>query len=156
MRELSRRDDPATAESSTRPPVAHRPRWLRWALVFVPVVLLAAGWTTYTLTREPTITNTIGCYDRADLSGNTTVQSYDGGDPVALCAALWRQGDVLTGNTTPPHLVACVLDTGPVAVFPGDDSTCQQLGLSAAPAGYGSSGSPTGPPAPPTAGTTQP
>jgi hypothetical protein len=59
---------------------------------------------------------------------------------VALCAALWRQGDVLTGDITPPHLVACVLDTGVVAVFPGDDSTCERLGLSAAPADYGSSG----------------
>ena len=156
MRELSRHDDSATAGTSTRPPVPYRRRWLRWSIVLVPVVLLAAGWTTYALTREPTITNAIGCYDSADLSANTTIQSYEGGDPVALCAALWSQGDVRTGDTTPPHLVACVLDTGVVAVFPGDDSTCERLGIPEAPADYGSSGTrtaPTDPAASPTVST---
>ena len=96
------------------------------------------------------------CYSRASLEGGdrgfwgtTAAQAFPAGGgeraavgAVEVCASLWRQG-VLRLNTkqvgfedtangvdhTVPPLVACTLDNGMAAVFPGDEQTCARLGL---------------------------
>ena len=124
-----------------------RRRRRRLALVLVPaaVLLLAAtGFTTYALLRGPTHLETIGCYETASTSADTTVVRADGRDPRVICAELWAEGAV--GEGPPPkELAACVLETGPVGVFPsrGPD-TCERLGLADLPASYGTD--PRGPP----------
>jgi hypothetical protein len=110
---------------------ARRRRRLVLALVPAVIVLLTAatGFTAYTLLRtEPSHFESIGCFDRADLSANVTVVSPDGRSAVAQCRELWLEGDV--GNPVPARLAACVLSTGPVGVFPSvDDRTCERMGL---------------------------
>jgi hypothetical protein len=94
------------------------------------------------------------CYTKASLEGGdrnffgTTVtlgRSADGTrtatSAVELCSALWRQGLLQLGSKQVggpdagqtshpvPPLVACTLDNGVAAVFPGDDQTCARLGL---------------------------
>ena len=122
---------------------AARRRKRRLALVLVPAAVLAVaatGFTTYVLTREPTHFETIGCFETADVEGNTTIVSADGRHPVTICAELWRKGDVGPGPA-PKRLAACVLETGPVGVFPSSGGdTCERLGLADLPAGYAAEG----------------
>ena len=130
MRELSEVD------RSTR-------RRRRLGLVLVPaaVLLLAAtGFTTYRLLREPTHLETIGYYASASTSGDTTIVNADGRDPRVICAELWAQGAVGEGPA-PEELAACVLETGPVGVFPSSGpNTCEELGLAELPASYAAEG----------------
>jgi len=121
----------------TRQPAAERRR-RRFVLVLVPavVVLLAAtAFTAYSLTRNPTHLESIGCFDRADLAANTAIVSADGRDPVAICSDVWHQGAL--GTPVPKQLVACVLQTGAIGVFPrvGRD-TCGALGIAPLPPSY--------------------
>jgi hypothetical protein len=60
----------------------------------------------------------------------------DGRDPTAICAELWRQGDVGPAPA-PKSLAACGLETGEVGVFPSSSrDTCKQLGLADLPPTY--------------------
>jgi hypothetical protein len=118
---------------------AARRRRRRLALVLVPAVLAVlavTGFTTYALNREPTHLESVGCFETAELDANIAVVNADGRDPTAICAELWRQGDMGTG-TAPESLAACVLGAGELGVFPstGDD-TCEQLGLADLPPTY--------------------
>lgn len=77
--------------------------------------------------------------DPAGGVGNAARQGLD------ICAAYWRAGVLragqavdsqqvagLTGGTADqpvPALVACVLESGQAAIFPGDAQTCQSIGL---------------------------
>jgi hypothetical protein len=72
--------------------------------------------------------------DEAD-SGTVPVE-----DPVSACAQAWRDGLLpshgdraarpgAAGQSPVPDLVACTLDEGVSAVFPGDPATCERLGL---------------------------
>jgi hypothetical protein len=110
---------------------ARRRRRLVLTLVPALIVLLiaATGFTAYTLLRtEPSHFESIGCYDRADLSANVAVVSPDGRSAVEQCRELWLEGDV--GSPVPARLAACVLSTGPIGVFPSvDDRTCERMGL---------------------------
>jgi hypothetical protein len=110
---------------------SRRRRRLVFTLVPAVVVLLTAatGFTAYTLLRtEPSHFETIGCFDRADLSANVSIVGADGRGAVAQCRELWLQGGV--GDRAPASLAACVLKTGPIGVFPSvDDRTCERLGL---------------------------
>jgi hypothetical protein len=93
------------------------------------------------------------CYTKASMEGGdrnffgTTVAqassaggSRNAASAVEVCSDLWRQGLLQlgskkiggpdTGQTHPvPPLVACTLDNGMAAVFPGDVQTCARLGL---------------------------
>jgi hypothetical protein len=118
---------------------AARRRRRRLVLVLVPAVialLAVTGFTTYALTREPTHLESLGCYETAEVDGNIAVVDADGRDPVAICAELWQDG-LMGHGPAPESLAACVLDTGPIGVFPstGPD-TCEQLGLADLPASY--------------------
>ena len=111
----------------------------RLALVLVPAVLAVlaiTGFTTYALTREPTHLESVGCFETADLDGNIAIVNADGRDPTAICAELWRRGDIGPGPA-PESLAACVLETGAIGVFPstGKDP-CEQLGRADLPPTY--------------------
>jgi hypothetical protein len=116
-----------------------RRRRRRLVLVLVPAVvavLALTGFTTYALTREPTHLESVGCYATAELDGNIAVINADGRDPTAICAELWREGDMGPGPA-PERLAACVLETGAVGVFPSSGAgTCEQLGLADLPLTY--------------------
>ena len=111
----------------------------RLALVLVPAVLVAlavTGFTTYALTREPSHLESVGCFETAELDGNIAIVNADGRRPRAICAELWRQGDMGPGPA-PESLAACVLETGAIGVFPSSgEDTCEQLGLADFPPGY--------------------
>jgi hypothetical protein len=118
---------------------AARRRRRRLALVLVPAVLAVlavTGFTTYALTREPTHLESVGCFGTADLDGNIAIVNADGRAPTAICAELWRQGDMGPGPA-PESLAACVLETGAVGVFPSSGKeTCEHLGLADLPPTY--------------------
>jgi hypothetical protein len=100
-----------------------------------------------------TNTETAYCYGSASLSednGNRMEFATQGtaeaprdaaASGVDICAAYWRSGvfqfgkppdinAVPTGNAySVPPLVACVLPSGQAGIFPGDDTTCESLGL---------------------------
>jgi hypothetical protein len=118
---------------------AARQRRRRIALAIVPavlVVLAVTGFTTYALTREPTHLESVGCFETAELDGNTAIVNADGRDPTAICAELWRQGSIGPGPA-PESLAACVLETGAVGVFPSSgEDTCEELGLADLPSTY--------------------
>ena len=83
----------------------------RLAFVLVPavlVVLAVTGFTTYALTREPSHLESVGCFETAELDGNIAIVNADGRGPRAICAELWRQGDMGPGPA-PESLAACVL-----------------------------------------------
>jgi hypothetical protein len=111
----------------------------RLTLALVPVVLAVlavTGFTTYALTREPTHLESVGCFETAELDGNIAVVNADGRAPTAVCAELWRQGD-MGPEPAPKSLAACVLETGTVGVFPSSGKdTCEQLGLADLPPTY--------------------
>jgi hypothetical protein len=105
----------------------------RFVLTLVPAVVIlltaATGFTAYSLLRtEPTNFQGIGCYSRPDLAADVTVISPDGSGAVEQCRKLWEEGSM--GSPDPQGLAACVLDTGPIAVFPSTGaSTCERMGL---------------------------
>jgi hypothetical protein len=105
----------------------------RLVLTLVPAVVIlltaAMGFTAYSLLRtEPTHFESIGCYDRADLSSGVAIISPDGSGAVEQCRKLWEEGSM--GGPVPQQLAACVLSTGPIAVFPSTGaSTCERMGL---------------------------
>lgn len=52
--------------------------------------------------------------------GATVVLPNDGESPVDACRALWAEGAVVPGVTTAPSLIACVEESGNVAVIESD------------------------------------
>jgi hypothetical protein len=127
-----------TAESpeTVKPPRPHRRR--RWALIaLIPAAVIAVAAVRHVLVTSPEdVVESIGCFDAANTQDNTTIGPSDGRDPVEVCKDLWEQGIVSVGSTSPPPLVACAIGSGAVGVFPGDQGTCQELGLSHLPSGY--------------------
>ncbi len=108
----------------------HGVRPLVLVLAAAALMLAATGFGAYALTREPTHVDSIGCFERADVNASVAVIGSDATDPVAACAALWRNGAI--GSTTDvPPLTPCVLDTGAVAVMPGRAGVCEGLGIAA-------------------------
>jgi hypothetical protein len=116
-----------------------RRRRRRLALILAPAalaVLVATGFTTYALVREPTHLESIGCYEQASLGANVAVVSSDERDPTDVCGEVWRTGGFGEEGKI-PQLTACVLETGAVGVFPGSPAkTCSELGLAELPHDY--------------------
>jgi hypothetical protein len=110
----------------------------RRALILVPAVLtalVATGFTTYALTREPTVFESVGCFDRAALNANVAVVANDGRNPAAICREIFRADDL--NVSTPDGLASCVLDTGAIGVFPSTGpATCAKLGLAELPQSF--------------------
>ena len=111
----------------------------RRVLVLVPAalaLLVAMGFTTYALTREPTHFESIGCFENASEESNTAIVQADGRDPVAVCSEMWQQG-AFGDVPRPDRLEACVLESGAVGVFPSSGTgACTRLGLAPLPASY--------------------
>jgi hypothetical protein len=135
---LQRRKEHLVNEVSVWDRAARRRR-RRFVLVLVPAIIVLlglTGFTTYALTREPTHFESIGCFETADVDGNIAIVNTDGRDPVAICTELWRNG-VMGRGPAPESLAACVLETGPVGVFPSSgEDTCERLGLADLPPTY--------------------
>ena len=116
-----------------------RQRRSRRIFVLVPAtlaLLIATGFTTYALTREPTHFESIGCFERTSEKSNTAVVEADGRDPVAVCGEVWQQG-AFGAVPRPDHLEACVLESGAIGVFPSSGTgACTRLGLAPLPASY--------------------
>jgi hypothetical protein len=100
------------------------------AAVAVALALLGLGAAAYLNSRRPTHSLGVGCYAANRLDAATFVVQARARHEVDACAALWRDGTLgspgSTGSAVPP-LVACVLPSGAVGVFPGGPSTCAQL-----------------------------
>lgn len=149
-------DEPAVPAANQR----RRHRGLVVIGISTAIVLAAGGGTAAALGlfgRAPTAdTSSAFCYattnlDDESVNNRTEFALGDGqtqelGDAAAagldICAIYWRSGlftiggatnpDVLpTGGTQEvPPLVACVLPNGQAGIFPGDTTTCENLGLS--------------------------
>jgi len=114
-----------------------RRRWL--ALVLAPAAALGVTAGAYAIIAHSArdVVDGIGCYAEASTQSDTTVVVADGRDPVEVCAELWEEGVVAEGVGEVPPLVACVPpEDQAVSVFPGEQGTCEELGMSPLPAGY--------------------
>lgn len=113
-----RRAGPAGRRRSRRLAVAG-------AAALVALLASAAAWV---LTREPADSSRVACYAAADLGANTAVV-HNGSTlgPIAACQEVWATGAFQSWGPAPP-LAACVRG-GHAAVFPGDPSVCDRLGL---------------------------
>lgn len=113
------------ASPATRPERERRRR--RWIVgVGVGVVVLATA--AFAVVRREHVSDPTGiaCYSAADLGADIAVVGPSQ-DPVASCSVVWSDGTFSSDGA--PRLAACVADSGVVAVFPGDDAVCSQLGL---------------------------
>ena len=136
---------------------ATRRRWAVPGAAIVCIAALAAATTgaaalVHRTAEHATDKSRIRCYSSADIGTDSSFRGTDAGmaqaagdqtppdpDPIDLCTALWRMGSVQPGvrNAQPPDggehpvppLVACRLDNGIAAVFPGDSATCDLLQL---------------------------
>lgn len=116
---------------------SRRRRWL--ALVLIPAAALGVTAGAYAIIARSAqdVVDGIGCYAKASTQSDTTVVVADGRHPVEVCEELWEEGVVAEGVSEAPPLVACVPPEDPaVSVFPGEQGTCEELGMSPLPAGY--------------------
>ena len=127
------RSDPVPAHHVPQPgAIPYRPPRRR-ARRLVPALLvasLAGGTVAYALLRgDVTKPQDVLCFEHADTDSATEVVSGDVPGPVGACAEQWRRG-VFDTLQVPP-LVACVLDSGRVGVFPAapEQDVCAVLGL---------------------------
>lgn len=130
-----------------------------WVIVAVAVGALGAGVGTAAalgVFESPTDRTIAHCYATADLHEpnnhmNFAVAAPSGGNPslhdaansaLEICTGAWQQGRL---STTPPYvtrpspdatpghpvptLIACVLPSGQVGIFPGSEQTCLELDL---------------------------
>jgi hypothetical protein len=116
-----------------------RQRRRRFAVILVPAVLavlVVTGFTTYALTHEPTVFESVGCFENASLNANVAVVSADERTPTDICGEVWRTGGFGQAGEI-PELTACVLQSGAIGVFPSSGrSTCEELGLAELPPSY--------------------
>lgn len=111
-----------------------RRRQRRRRAVVAAVALAAAAATAAAIlvsTRRPTQVSAVGCFTEAATAADTTVVSATGSNPVDPCRQLWEAGDMDPDVTSPdevPPLVACVLESGAVGVFP--TTSCDEVDVS--------------------------
>lgn len=102
------------------------------ALSLVAVTLSAGTVAAVVVLRDkPSELTSLNCWsDGSRRPTEVAVVAWSGSDPVVGCATLWRDNgfESLDTNEAPP-LVGCISEGGAVAVMPGDESTCSQLGL---------------------------
>ena len=73
---------------------------------------------------DPTM---LACHQTADVNSSQIVVSRTAEDPIDTCRQAWSNSSLAWGPM--PASVACLLPTGIAAVFPGDQTTCEFLGL---------------------------
>jgi hypothetical protein len=100
--------------------------------ILVPVVALALGAASYSLSRAVSEPLTIACYRQMSVGADVRGLPAPAGDPVAACRALWQPGNEFNpvDRVAAPPLMAC-LRNGGIAVFPHPPSVnaCSELGL---------------------------
>ena len=104
------------------------------ALAVVVLAGGAVGVAAWVRSGQPSRANEgIACRASADVRADAIVIDFQQ-DAVAGCAALWSQGRFAAPGTQPeiPELTACIAAPGDIEVFPGDQSVCERLGLTAA------------------------
>lgn len=122
------------------------------------LVLAGGAASAYVAFKPASDTHSVYCYSVASLDGgeqsrtrlaqasasspgSSASEASPVTKPVAACASLWRQGVLVKDSDLRPDaagtrsehqvppLVACTLDEGVAAVFPGGPQTCEELGL---------------------------
>jgi hypothetical protein len=152
------REQHVVAYASPAKPQRARRKVGRYVAILVGASALALGGTAaaaYVASKPATlpVSDGLRCYTKAtldggdDFYGTTLAQaraadgSYSSRRAIESCSGLWDQGflqldkkqparpEALTPEQPIPPLVACTLDNGMAAVFPGDAQTCFHLGL---------------------------
>ncbi len=115
-------ETPIVGERRLRP--GRRRQWVVVAGVGAVVLATAA----FALVRRERASSPTGivCYGVADLDGDRAVLG-PALDPVGACEQVWLDGQLSTDGA--PALAGCVNEAGVAAVFPGDQTVCQRLGL---------------------------
>jgi len=133
---LGRRIHAAVMANAANPSATPRHR-RRLTAVLVAVATLAAGAGIAWALSTRSVTNPISvlCYDAPSTAANAIEAPRGPAPDTAACQALWDDGILPINSEVPqgrtPHLVACVTDTGTLAVFPTNNtSLCGELGLS--------------------------
>lgn len=119
--------DTAHQQTAARHHARRRRARLLPLLAVLLVGLLAAGYAAIQAVTQPL---EIVCFSEPVLDATEVIGvEADERDPEAICAAAWQPGGEFGEQQAPP-LVACVLDSGAIGVFPEThDDLCQQLGL---------------------------
>lgn len=118
----------ATIIASTPSPTGRRRRSRRlWITGGTAVTVL--GLAAFAVLRQDSASSPLQltCYTTAQQPPPEQFGIPMEDDPVKACEQLWRNGTI--SGTEPPTLTACVNDGGIVAVIPGDQQICGQLGL---------------------------
>jgi hypothetical protein len=103
------------------------------AVPLLGAAILVASAAGIVVARLHTTRLVTGCYAAAAIGHGSTSDALivNGPDDVAGCQALWLKGAF--GAPRKPHLVACILPSGNVGVFPGrNGQVCTTLNLSIA------------------------
>ncbi|MBI4885043.1 MAG: hypothetical protein HY826_13415 [Actinobacteria bacterium] len=105
---------------------AHRRHGWVIAGASVTVILLAA----FALLRRdaPPKPAHISCYSEAAVDPTHQMELAASDDPLAACRELWVAGAF--DNRDVPRLTSCVTNDGIIAVVPGGEQTCAELGWS--------------------------
>ncbi len=120
-------DEQLLADILTEPVPHRRRRPSRWWIVGITGVAAIGAAAYMFLDREPAKDPiTITCYSDATTDPASQWVLDSAADPVAACAQVWADGRFGLGDT--PRLTACVTDTGIIAVVPGDQQVCANLG----------------------------
>jgi hypothetical protein len=97
-----------------------------WVIGGVSVVMIVAAAFAVLRHDAPDNPTTMLCY--SERSANPAQrQELPTGDPVAACREVWQSGVFGTGEV--PALTACVTNDGIIAVVPGGDQACVDLGF---------------------------
>ena len=93
------------------------------------VAVASVGLAAYAFIREdsPTDPLSIVCYSTPQTNPAVRVGLRMSEDPVGMCGQQWTNG-VIASFRSPPVLTACISDGGLVAVIPGNQQVCENLG----------------------------
>ena len=110
--------------AATAVPRSQRRYWAAAGASTIVILMAAFAVLRHESPHDPT---TMICYGQADVDSSEKHQLPSAADPVAACRELWDAG--LFGPGEVPNLTACVTDTGVVAVIPGGEQVCGDLGF---------------------------
>lgn len=119
-------------ERDLRPSSVNRWRRATFSAAAAVVILLVAAPVIARWYAEPVVEDeTIGCYEMLGDQGTVAVVNADGRSPEAICADLWRNGEMTRGTTDVPPLTTCVTEEGGApAVLPSSDpDVCEREGM---------------------------
>ena len=98
-----------------------------WVIGGISVMMIVAAAFAVLRHDAPDNPTTMLCY--GELSTHpATRQELPTRDPVAACREMWQSG--LFGTSEVPPLTACITSDGVIAVVPGGDQACVDLGFS--------------------------